>query len=456
MNYSRILQKYKQSQPEKLFLVWDQKDYSYGQAAERVEHMAELLRAAGVQGNTAAVYADDPVFQLLGFLAVQQAGGIPIVVHEYIKGEDLTLLLRENRIGFLLSDREAGKTLLPFCTGSGMYVYTVQKKGEISFSPAPCMGVLTSGSSSFPKVLFRTFESWADFFKIQDNMFSVSENTRLYIHGSLGFTGNLNMVLDVLCAGGTVIGTSVLRPGLWLEDMQREHISHIYMIPSKLSLLARRVREPIQTVKMILSGSQLMSADSVRKLYRGFPESELILYYGSTELNYVSWITGREILEKPESVGKPFPGVQVEIRGGEIFAHSRYMVCGAPSFCTSGDMGCFDRDGFLLFRGRKTDIYNIKGNQVSRQKILGVLKQMPSVRDAEIIPFHTENGDVKLTAFILSEQREKRKVLSFLRQRLNDWEIPARMLFIDRIPVTSTGKTDYRELRKWAAGGGQK
>ena len=79
-------------------------------------------------------------------------------------------------------------------------------------NPSNIFTVTTSGSTGEPKILQRTFESWADFFPTQNRIFRVDETTKLFMHGSLNFTGNLNAFLATMDTGGTIITTEKFFP----------------------------------------------------------------------------------------------------------------------------------------------------------------------------------------------------------------------------------------------------
>ena len=78
-----------------------------------------------------------------------------------------------------------------------------------------CMGVLTSGSTGQPKLWFRTLDSWASFFPIQNTIFGMTAQTRLFAQGSLAFTGNLNLYLSLLSLGASIITASHVNPSVW-------------------------------------------------------------------------------------------------------------------------------------------------------------------------------------------------------------------------------------------------
>lgn len=449
INFADILENQRDRRGDSPFLSWDGYSCTYGEAQAYVKSQADGISKAEIRRTVVAIQVKDPVKQILFFLAVQKAGHIPVLIHEYLHKQELREFLARYQINTVIAegqekifDRRKETSL-----EEGYFLLQDVGKEEGEFPMAACMGVMTSGSTSVPKLLFRTAESWAGFFPIQDRVFGITPESRIFIQGSFGFTGNLNIALDVLCAGGNVKGTSFLKPSLWEQIIRENGISHIYLIPSKLRILVKRLPSAVLSVVMILSGSQSMNDQLVHSLYRLFPNSEVILYYGSTELNYVSWISGRETLMQPHSVGRIFPGIQAVVKQEEIFVKSPYTVLPAGQFWTSGDMGYFDSRGFLIFQGRKQDIYNIKGNQVSKSKILGIMGQHPCCRDVEIMPFQSDNGETRLEAFIEGEAGSKTEIQRFLETRLHLWEMPVRFFFLSSLPRTSTGKVDYRALR---------
>ena len=150
------------------------------------------------------------------------------------------------------------------------------------------MGVMTSGSTGQSKLLWRNFSSWADFFPIQNNIFNINHNTIIFCQGSLAFTGNLNMYMSVLSIGGTIVATEKFAPKTWINLMANNFANAIYMIPSKLLLLPKYLKIPNKHIKTIISGSQSMDKHQAELLQKIYPHTQITLYYGASELNYIS------------------------------------------------------------------------------------------------------------------------------------------------------------------------
>ncbi|WP_444223952.1 AMP-binding protein [Dialister succinatiphilus] len=426
-----------------LFYEEDGLSMTWGEALRFVEEEKEALSALGVKGKVTALYLHQPLKQLLYFLALSYAGSVPVLYHEYLEEKDLSVMLEKQPVGLFLSDRPLPSLSLK--QGKHLFSRTWNRK-------APrhgVFGVLTSGSTGLPKILYRRDESWTDFFPLQDRIFKVDGSSRLFFHGSLAFTGNLNMVMDFLSEGASLHGSSRLTPKTWMERIQKEKITHIYMIPSKLSPLSK-TRGQAETVTHILTGSQLMTASLYRRLTERFPAASVILYYGASELSYISFTEGKEILRSPDKVGKSFPHVKVSIENGEITVDTPYGIEGISMPYTCHDLGRLDEKGELHFLGRREDMYHVQGNHVSRQKVLSTLLMMEGVEDAEVTALKQTNGDDTLIAFLTGQVMERKQLVKDLSCHLKPWEIPSRFMVLPAIPRTSTGKADRKKLEELA------
>ena len=431
------LKRWAEKSHEQIFLLWRGEALSYSEAYSRVCAIAASL--SPWRGQVLGLRFSDPPSQVLYFLGAMMAGAVPVLLHEYLKEGDIAALLKERPIGGLLSDTcFEGLKMQP---AGELW----QLEGNETGACAD-FGVLTSGTSGLAKVLFRKEASWRDFFPVQNDIFHINRQAVLYLSGSMAFTGNLNMLMAFLYAGATIAGTEAVQPKTWMKDIGRTQATHVYMIPSKLSALCRSKGEA-PSVTHILTGSQLMTKRLLDALTRHFPMSRTILYYGASELSYVSYIEGKDILLHPNAVGRPFPGISISIRDEEIYVDTPYAVEGTSHPLTCHDMGRLDEEGMLYFLGRREDQYHIKGNHVSRQKVLSHLLMLPGVEEAEVIGEKLANGDDRLIAFLSGEMpASEAALLRLLAEKLRPWEIPHRILRVASIPKTSTGKTDRKRL----------
>lgn len=422
------------AQPQdKLALVDDGKEYTYGDLVKG----AEQLRAASIcKDRVYFIHEERIADQLLYFLAYSGTSTVPVIATAASKGQQFEI-------------------------------------GEIP--PAACMGVMTSGSTGKSKLLWRSYRSWADFFPIQNEVFGINKDTVIFCQGSLAFTGNMNIYMSILCTGATLIATERFRPKQWLRFMEQYQVNAIYLIPSKLLLLPRLLPKPNYNVRSIVAGSQSMGRAEAEKLVAIFPNVDITLYYGASEMNYITYIKHKDMSEDRTDIGIPFVNVSVTVQGEEIFIDNNYHVENIAMPFSLKDRGYLDDRGHLHFLGRTDDIIGVNGLKISSQKVEMVLKELPQVMEACVLSVHSGDADI-LTAFlgmeptveleegialnaekaegvlaptdiINAQEMSKSELLQLLKtSALEEHEIPKQFIFLPALPKNESGKIDKKNL----------
>lgn len=407
MDYLQLLQ----SKPrEKNALVTDDKTYTYGQLAEAALAIRKQIH---IKETVYFIHEDKIANQLLQFLAYSGTKVVPIIATEASKGEAFA-------------------------------VDNIPK--------AACMGVMTSGSTGKSKLLWRSYHSWADFFPEQNRVFKIHEGTIMFCQGSLAFTGNLNMYMGVLAAGGTLVATEKFRPKHWLQLFREQQVNAVYLIPSKLMLLHKFMEQPNDFVQTIISGSQSMGCEEAEKLAASFPQAELTLYYGASELNYITYIKGKDMTEDRTDIGLPFKGVGISIKNEEIFVDTPYHVEEINIPFSLKDRGKIAANGHLHFLGRTDDIVGVNGIKVSIVKVETALLAAAEISEVKCLVFHKGDADV-LTAFIGNEKKLGRQELveKLRAAELTDYEIPKQFIFMTSLPKNESGKIDKKVLQNYSS-----
>lgn len=404
MDYLQMLREQPQ---EKLALVENAEEYTYGRLVQEAQVLRDSLEFVE---PAVFIHEDSIARQLIRFVAYSGTKTVPIIATEVSKTQQFDV-------------------------------------GAIP--EAACMGVMTSGSTGKSKLLWRSYHSWADFFPEQNRVFGVDENTVIFCQGSLAFTGNLNIYMGVLAAGGTLIVTEKFRPRHWLELMKAYQVNAIYLIPSKLLLLPKFMREADERVMSIISGSQSMGRVEADKLLAVFPKAEITLYYGASELNYITYIKDSEMTDDRTLIGRPFAGVQVSVRNEEIFIDTPYHVEDISLPFSLKDRGRLDEEGRLHFLGRTDDIVSVNGRKVSTVKVSRALMDLDGVEEAAVLVVHVDDADV-LTAVVGAEQEySKQQMVKLLRENLDDYELPKQFVFLPELPHNESGKVDKLALKNF-------
>lgn len=460
MNYFKLLKNINRNFGYKYFLIIDDDKYTYEKIYEDSVMISDFIQN-NIKGSntyqnkkTILILSKDIYFQLVLFFAANRIGLIPIIIHSGISNEVLNEIMELNKISMLVSDDnqdiEKSKLIQLDTLKNKLNIYIRRDiKNNMLLNSEICMGVFTSGSTGIPKVLYRTYKSWAGFFSTQNKIFKINGESKLFINGEVSFTGNLNVIMSILYEGSTIVINRTLNPNKWIDSIEKYNVSNIYIIPTKLKLLCKKLNKNIKNIKTVFTGSQLLSEDIGEKLKKYFNNCEIILYYGASELNYISYIIYEEIKQKPLSVGKPFPEVDVFTKNDYIYINTDYHVENIKCPCTVYDKGYIDKDGYLIFQGREDDIINCGGVKISLFKIEYILKEIDGVEDAVVISLDNDVRGKDICAFIVPKGKISRKyIIDQLKKRIIDIEIPRKIFFLKDIPLNNIGKIDIKELKR--------
>ena len=421
------LQQYKDLQPHKIALVVDDEQYTYGELYDAIlssdintiSRTVELtLAKEAVKNKVLLIQNQSFIEQLVQWLSSLYKGDIPMVCH--------------NEMDTNYIDELA----------------CVIKSDGVPLSAD--FGVLTSGTTGRPKPLWRSEKSWSEFFDIQNNIFHINKDTKIFLHGSFSFTGASNMVIAVLWSGGTVVTTSSIRPNRWSQLIEKYHVDHIYALPTKLRLLVRHCKSKLDSINYIIAGSQVLDRQLMEQLEVICPNMEFILYYGASELNYITYCTGKEWLHREGTMGRPFPSVQIAEQNGIIYVTTKYHIEGIPDTYTVNDCGYIDSDGYLMFNGRQGDVINKGGYKISIPEMELYLQSLQGVSEVAVVTITDDiRGEDFVAYMVLEDTAELSKIIDLIHHERPSVEWPKAILEIPMLPLTECSKVDKRKLKEW-------
>ena len=116
---------------------------------------------------------------------------------------------------------------------------------------------------------------------------------------------------------------------------------------------------------------------------------------------------------------------------------------GGKRWFRTGDQGALDEDGFLHLTGRLKEIINRGGEKVSPLEVDGILMDHPALQ--QVVTFalpHAKLGEEVAAAVVLreGETATEAELRDFARERLADFKVPRKIVFLDEIPKGATGK----------------
>ena len=222
---------------------------------------------------------------------------------------------------------------------------------------------------------------------------------------------------------------------------------------TKLLMLPRVFKGVNANIRTIISGSQSLGRKDAEVLKKIFPNTEITLYYGASELNYITYVKSADMTEERNLIGKPFPGVRVFIQDDEMYVDNAFHVENITVPYSLKDSGRMDTQGNFYFLGRTDDIVGVRGRKVSMMKIENALEEVAGITEAAVVLLPKEkDADMPaeiVSAFVTVEGTDVPENLrQQLKEKLADFEIPKRVIVLEAFPKNTSGKVDKARLKK--------
>lgn len=181
--------------------------------------------------------------------------------------------------------------------------------------------------------------------------------------------------------------------------------------------------------------------------------------YGTTEIGVclVNYPGAPDFIVKPGSLGKPIPGVQVEVQdanGGACApgVTGELMLWRRGAWLATKDLGRVDEDGYFWHGGRADDVIISAGWTIGAVEVEDAILKHPDVTEAAAIGVPDALRGQVVKAFVVTRRNGDdtfvTEIQEAVRQRLSQHEYPRQVEFVAELPKTPAGKIHRRKLRE--------
>ncbi|MFF2009525.1 amino acid adenylation domain-containing protein [Streptomyces sp. NPDC058195] len=315
-------------------------------------------------------------------------------------------------------------------------------------------------------------------------------NAVLAVQKSLALVASPWELLGGLLQGvpSVVLATDeLLDPALFAAAVEQERVTHLFLTPQLIAgLLEESARRPGgHRPLLVTSGADTLPVDTVLRLREVWPGTTLLNLYGMTET--ASNVAAYDTAQLPADagrvpVGSPVAGASLTVRDrhgrrlppgvtGEVWVSGPPLALGyvggdgEDRFTTddagnrhyrTGDRGRLLPDAGLEITGRADNQIKVRGYRVELEEIEATLRKAPGITDAGVYA-ESEDGDTRIVACVTAsgEEPAEAALRAYVRDRLPDYMLPARIQQLPHLPLGTNGKLDRTALRTLVAGIGQ-
>lgn len=481
------------------------REVSYGDLLAEGNRLVHGLRGLGLgTGDGVAAVLPNSIEMLALHLAAMQAGWYLTPINHHLVGPEIAYILDDCEAGaFIGHERFAGaceaaaraSRLAPercFSIGSVPRFRPLAEltDGQPSERPedrsAGAPMHYTSGTTGQPKGVRRKLsggdpdEAAAAGGFLLRLFGTLPHDGNVHICGSpLYHTAVLAFASTSLHLGHPVVLMDRWTPELMLELIERHRVTHSHMVPTQLHRLLAlpedvRSRYDVSSLRSMVHAAAPCPIEVKQRMLEWWGPV-LYEYYAASE-GGGTVVTPEQWLERPGTVGLPWPGSEIRILDdegvdlptGEI--GTVYLKLGrgdfeyfkdkgkteasrTAGFFTVGDVGYLDDEGFLFLCDRKSDMIISGGVNIYPAEIEAALLTHPAVADAAVfgIP-HPDWGEeikavVEPAAGVEADPDLTSELLAHCGERLARFKLPKTIDYTSEMPRDPNGKLYKRKLR---------
>lgn len=492
--------------PDKPAVIFQGKTLTYSQLEAECNRVANALTALGVKKyDRVAILAHNTIHHVITWLGCAKIGAIYLAINYLLRGKDISYCIDHSEsVAFIVEDAlfDLVKDVLNDMPTVKTWIWSNQGAGKppandrfIDFDawyskyPAvepdvilhiedPCQMTYTSGTEALPKGV------------IISNQALMAQYVGTIVDGQYDEDDiSINALPIYHCAQRDVFmnpifwvgGTNVLilpDIGLILKSIA-EYKATLFFAPPTVWIGMLRHPEfskhDLSSLKKCYYGASIMPMEILKEMMERLPGVRIYNYYGQTELApYHTILKAKDALAKIGSAGMgglnmethleddegkvvTAPGVPGEICGKG--PHALIMYFKEPGkteeamkggWFHSGDIGIMDEDRYITVADRKKDMIKTGGENVATREVEDAVYLDKRVQEVAVIGLPDPKWVEIVTAVIVlkpGETMTAQEMMDHCRKNLAPFKCPKKVVFVDALPKTPTGKILKREMR---------
>ncbi|MEA3419463.1 MAG: class I adenylate-forming enzyme family protein [Campylobacterota bacterium] len=501
MLLNEILDKTVKQTPNKKAILCAKESCTYAQLSDTMDLWAKTLLSLGItRGDRVALFMKNRVELVQLYFACFRIGAIAVPLNTRYQTPEAVYGLEQSGSRILITSSELFPVVenLDNTIHSLEYIYTIDGDSEnasiswgrmttdtvdpVSFPDVgiadPALIIYTSGSTGKPKGVVYTHEALHHLVENRKNYHSTVPGDTVLIATQICHLAGFTMALFFLDSSATVVMINEFEAAEYIKLLRRYKPTLIGLLPTQfLEVLENNdvKGSDFSQVRYALSAGDKVS-HHLQKLYRDLTGSDIMEAYGLTEAEGC-FMQPKDGKVKPGSIGKPIEGVQARLidhnghgvpqgKTGEIFLKGKSLTTGYWSkpeetkkafengWFHTGDLAYMDEEGYYHFVGRIKEIIVRGGSNIMPGEVEDVLDDHPKIELCGVVGFPDEHYGNIVGAFVEPKQGVSAptvdELTDFVSQRLSQYKVPQKWIFVDTLPKNPVGKIDRKKLHNMA------
>ncbi len=485
-----------QKTPDSAALIYESKQLSYRELNARANQLARYLQKNGVGPDTlVGVCAERSIELVIALLASMKAGGAYVPLDPEYPRDRLETMLADANPPVVLTQSH----LLDRVPSGAKKVFVLDRDWASLKDESPqdlgaqvggknlAYAIYTSGSTGKPKGVPNVHEGIVNRLLWMQGMYRLTGNDRVLQKTPFSFDVSVWEFFWPLLTGATLV---VAKPGghrdpAYLVNIIAEQgITTLHFVPSMLSIFLETAGlERCAGIRQVFASGEALAYELQQRFFERMGAAELHNLYGPTEaaVDVTYWPCKPNSEKSIVPIGRPVANTQIYIldpnlqptpigvpgelhiggiqlaRGylnrpeltAEKFIPDPFSETPGARLYKTGDLARFLADGNVEYLGRTDFQVKLRGLRIELGEIESVLGRCEGVLQAVVIVREDQPGDKRLVAYLIAapgKELDGESLKKQLKDRLPEYMVPSRFVFVDKFPMTTSGKVDRKIL----------
>jgi 2-aminobenzoate-CoA ligase len=472
--------------------------WTYEELLFQANRMARVLveDLGVVPGNRVLLRGPNHPMMAAAWFAVLEAGGVCVTTMPLLRSRELAAICDKARISLALTDARFADDLertaaaseylqrvVLFNTGDAGSLDARAASRSPSFEPVRTAAddiaiiAFTSGTTGTPK---GTMHTHRDMLAICDCFpkYVLRPTADDVFCGSppFAFTFGLGgLLLFPLRIGASTLLLEEATPPRLIEGIAAHRATICFTAPTAYRAMAAKVADlDIRSLRKCVSAGETLPRATF-SAWESATGLRIIDGIGATEMLHI-FISSPEPEVRPGSTGRVVPGYRARViddDGNDVEPGNigRLAVVG-PTGCRylddidrqrayvqngwnlTGDAYTQDADGYYWYKARTDDMIISSGYNIAGPEVENVLLEHPAVQECGVIGVPDEERGQIVTAFVVlrgdhrGDEATVKLLQDHVKQSIAPYKYPRRIVFLDQLPRTTTGKLQRFRLRE--------
>jgi len=388
----------------------------------------------------------DPIKMSIKFFSILDKGHVPCLLPSHTTSYQLEVI-QSNCSGHLWKDDQ--------------FEYAQKASTHMTES---CYAVMTSGSTGLAKMCFLSVKN--AFLNAQMHCDSLKIGKKhliiqyLPLYHSFGIVCYLFTLLEKQCA----LDFNINFLGIKTLNKRNFNKAVLHLSPSQTRFILKERADLPKEIDIISIGGGFIYSHELQQLQKKMHHQNLYVSYGMTEAGprissaqyHSDWHDGE--------LGRAFSSVQCAVLTSEhkvSLSGEGRLIIKTPclkinttdndfinDYYITEDQVSISSSGSITLKGRLDDVINFGGINIYPQDIEAAAMKIPQIKNVICLKKKNKTyGETPLLIFTGNTTKEK--IIKFLKERLNVYQVPKEIYYIEKFPMTGLGKIDRQKVKEW-------